>query len=433
VDLPLPAETSTLYVEVGGEGFVNTGGWNGGGGGPFGGGGASDIRTVSCGTTCATGGDTASLNSRLAVASGGGGASDDQDGGTEVGPPPCALCGATASISAGGAAVSQATVTSTCQGRGDMNGEPGSDGSLGLGGAAATFLLTGPEDGGGGGGWYGGGGGAQCYDTGAVATVDAGSGGAGSSYAPTAVAYGLDSHDSTDPAEVIVTAPVPTATSPPTVAGGLTVGDVLSESHAQWSSGKPLTGYTYQWERCNASGADCAAIDGATGQTYKLLPGDLGDTIRVQETAENFYGSSATAATSAATGVVVAEAFTLLGSPTASGSRVRFSLRCRAAILGTCRGSAQLTTLERLRRGKIVALFARPKRHRKRALVGSKRFTLADGKQEKIVVPLNKRGAKLLASFRRIPATLTIALLNTTPPTTIAAHTTIGLKRKRHH
>jgi hypothetical protein len=311
-----------------------------------------------------------------------------------------------------------------------MNGEPGSDGSFGLGGAAATFLLTGPVDGGGGGGWYGGGGGGQCYDTGAVATLNAGSGGAGWSNAPTAVSSDVFFDDSTDPPEVIITAPVPSTTTTPVVKGGLTVGDVLSELHAQWSGGTSVTRYTYQWERCDAAGGGCTAISGATGQTYRLLPGDVGDTIRVLETAANFFGSAATAATSTATGVVVATAFTLLGSPNPSASRVRFSISCRAAVGSSCRGSAKLTTLEQLRGGKVVALLAA---HPRRALVGSKNFKLAAGARKKVIVPLNVRGRTLLRQFHRIPAKLTIALLNTTPPTKTTAHTTIRLESTRHH
>ena len=46
----------TLYVEVGGNGNGNSGGFNGGGSGVFyggGGGGATDLRTVSCAGNCA--------------------------------------------------------------------------------------------------------------------------------------------------------------------------------------------------------------------------------------------------------------------------------------------------------------------------------------------------------------------------------------------
>jgi len=527
-DIPLPAGTSTLYVEVGGMGSAGAGGWNGGGGGPLGGGGATDIRTISCGD-CTTGGSAASLNSRLAAAAGGGGASDDQGGGIESFGPPCALCGSNA-VSSGGTAVPQATVTADCQGDGDTGGEAATDGALGRGAAGASFLILGtPTSGGGGGGWYGGGGGAQCFDTHADATVNAGSGGSGSSDTPTGINTLYSSGYHTDP-EVVITAPVPTpiTTAPPTVAGGLTIGDVLNESHGQWS-GTP-SGYSYQWDRCNASGASCTPIAGATGKTYTLASADLGDTIRVEETGQNFYGSSVTASTSAASGVVgeppmstarptivgtptegevlldthgswtdgpitsysyqwercnagsclalpgavddayvltqgdvgskieVQETVTnaygtsaaatsaatstvqamttattklaLAGRPVASANGVSVALTCNGATGTGCRGSARLTTLERLLKGKIVALLARTKPHRKRATIGSKNFTLAAGARERIVVPLNRRGRKLLARFHRIPATVTITLLSASPHTSIAAHTTIERRKK---
>lgn len=535
-DVSLPAGTSTLYVEVGGNGMGGSGGWNGGGGGPLGGGGATDLRTVSCSTSCATGGSTASLNSRLAVAGGGGGASDDAVGGSSGnhggGPLGCELCGSGANSSdAPGTAAPASTVTSYCHSQGDQNGEIGNDGDLGLGGAGADFLLMGtPESGGGGGGLYGGGGGGQCYGSGATATANAGAGGGGWSAAPSSHDYSVVFDDPTDAAEVIITAPVPTATTTPTVAGGRTIGDVLSDTHAQWSTSEPLTGYSDQWERCDAFGAGCAAINGATAQTYTLVSGDVGDTIRVQETAENFYGASSVASTSATTGVVgrpplpvappgisgtptdgrvlleahgawtdgptaygyrwkrcsggtcaaiigavnqsytltaadvgstievqetaantygasapatsaatstvqPATRFVLVGSPTASATGVSLSVLCRAAVGTVCRGSAQLTTLERRLGGKIVALSASAERHRKRVLVGSKSFTLVAGAQNEISVPLNGLGRKLLARFRQIPATLTIALLNTTTPTEIAARTTIKPKdkKRKHH
>jgi hypothetical protein len=40
--------------------------------------------------------------------------------------------------------------------------------------------------------------------------------------------------------------------------------------------------FTYQWLRCDAGGANCAEIGGATASTYTLQAGDVGDTIRVR-------------------------------------------------------------------------------------------------------------------------------------------------------
>lgn len=121
---------------------------------------------------------------------------------------------------------------------------------------------------------------------------------------------------------------------------------------------------------------------------------------------------------------------TLAGRPTASANGVTVSLECQAATGSTCRGSAHLTTFERIRRGKIVRLLVNSKPGSRVALVGSRTFTLAEGAKTKLVVPLVKLGRKLLARFHGIPATLTISLLNTTPHTRISAHTTIEAKKR---
>lgn len=315
-DVPVPSGQTTLYVEVGGVGNYSpsapstAGGFDGGGGGADGGGGASDVRTVSCVSSCASGGSSASLASRLAVAGGGGGASNvgaGGDAGNADGsgvPTSLIIDGTPANVSSAGHGTASSDVTSYCRAVGDTNGEPGGDGSLGLGGDGYTFLIEGtPDSGGGGGGLYGGGGGAQCFDSpGTTASNNAGAGAGGSSGAPTGSDVSV-STDAIDPAEVIITASVPTVSAAPTLTGGLSVGDALAEAHGSWSSSLPVTGYRYQWERCNSSGGSCTAIGGATGQTYALTSADLGGKIRVQEAATSFYGIGS-ASTSNPSGVV---------------------------------------------------------------------------------------------------------------------------------
>ena len=95
----------------------------------------------------------------------------------------------------------------------------------------------------------------------------------------------------------------PVNTSSPAISGTLRVGQALSVVSG-WS-GTP-TGFAYQWQRCDASGGSCAAIDGATNQSYLLVSADAGGTIRVAVTASNAGGS--TSAVSAATSVVAAPA-----------------------------------------------------------------------------------------------------------------------------
>ena len=81
----------------------------------------------------------------------------------------------------------------------------------------------------------------------------------------------------------------PAASSPPSISGTAADGQTLTESHGVWSN-SPIA-YTYQWEDCDLSGQSCAAISGATGQTYTLTATDVRHTIRVQELASNSGGA----------------------------------------------------------------------------------------------------------------------------------------------
>lgn len=108
----------------------------------------------------------------------------------------------------------------------------------------------------------------------------------------------------------------PLVVQPPTLGGGTAEGQTLQESHGAWS-GSPGS-YTYQWQRCNASGASCAAISGATQAAYTLGAADLGATLRVQEVATNPYGASLPA-TSSPSGVVQSSAPSNTAPPTITG------------------------------------------------------------------------------------------------------------------
>jgi hypothetical protein len=94
---------------------------------------------------------------------------------------------------------------------------------------------------------------------------------------------------------------VPANLAPPTIAGSPVNRQSLIESHGAWAYGP--TRFSYQWLRCDASGALCAPIAGATAQSYALTVADVTATLRVREVAANAYGSSAPAI-SAATRVV---------------------------------------------------------------------------------------------------------------------------------
>lgn len=95
----------------------------------------------------------------------------------------------------------------------------------------------------------------------------------------------------------------PSNTGRPSITGATTDGQTLHEVNGSWTSNP--TSFTYQWQRCDFAGNNCNAIPGATGQTYTLTDTDLGDTIRVQESATNALGTGGPA-TSDATNVIQA-------------------------------------------------------------------------------------------------------------------------------
>ncbi len=87
----------------------------------------------------------------------------------------------------------------------------------------------------------------------------------------------------------------------PTISGTARDGQTLAAHAGRWS-GSPTPSYSYQWRRCNSSGASCSDISGATIVSYVLVGSDDHSTIRVQVTASNSHGSAS--ATSAPTSVV---------------------------------------------------------------------------------------------------------------------------------
>ena len=94
--------------------------------------------------------------------------------------------------------------------------------------------------------------------------------------------------------------PAPVSKTPPAISGTTTEGDTLTATDGAWENGP--TGYEYQWQDCNTSGSACTSITGATSDTHKLTPADVGHTLRAIVTATNEGGS--TPATSAATATI---------------------------------------------------------------------------------------------------------------------------------
>jgi hypothetical protein len=103
------------------------------------------------------------------------------------------------------------------------------------------------------------------------------------------------------PTGVVSSPGAPTNTSPPAISGVAQVGQTLTATTGVWT-GSPIS-FGFQWQRCNASGAACVDVSGATAGTYVLGTADVGSTIRVAVTATNAVGAAT--AVSPPTSVVV--------------------------------------------------------------------------------------------------------------------------------
>jgi hypothetical protein len=111
----------------------------------------------------------------------------------------------------------------------------------------------------------------------------------------------------------------PIALTSPHISGAAQEGQTLTTDNGTWLNGP--TAYSYQWEDCDTSGANCSNISGATHSSYALTGNDVGNTMRVVVSASNSGGIILTPATSSQTGVVAAQpAPTNTAPPVISGT-----------------------------------------------------------------------------------------------------------------
>jgi hypothetical protein len=91
----------------------------------------------------------------------------------------------------------------------------------------------------------------------------------------------------------------PANTSLPTIKGMFAAGKTLTATNGKWASPDMLT-FTRVWQSCDATGANCISIPGATHPTLKLTKAEVANgTVEVTVTATDAEGQS-TSATSAA-------------------------------------------------------------------------------------------------------------------------------------
>lgn len=103
-----------------------------------------------------------------------------------------------------------------------------------------------------------------------------------------------DRMNGTNPAAVAIPpypAGVPLLSTPPTIVGPPQAGGLLAAVPGTWEGGKPLA-FTYQWRSCDAAGANCTPITGATGESYRPASTDVGHSLKVVVTAASGDGAA---------------------------------------------------------------------------------------------------------------------------------------------
>jgi hypothetical protein len=120
-------------------------------------------------------------------------------------------------------------------------------------------------------------------------------------------------------AGVVRAVPGPVASSRPAIGGTLQQGSRLTATAGSWSGSGTIT-YAYQWYRCDATGAHCSSVHGATKGTYTLVVADVGKTIGLTVRATDSTGT--TPAYGSLAGLVAAKtsALTAKSQPTLAGS-----------------------------------------------------------------------------------------------------------------
>ncbi|HEX8101299.1 MAG TPA: hypothetical protein VF533_01670, partial [Solirubrobacteraceae bacterium] len=152
-----------------------------------------------------------------------------------------------------------------------------------------------------------------------------------------------------EPTAAITGAP-PALSVPPAIAvrTDLRSGSELTAQPGLWTGAAPIV-TTFQWLRCDAAGAACATIPGATASTRTLADADVGHALRVRVRAAN--ETSAAVETSEPTGVVEALAPALVGTVTLRLDAARAQPGVRVhATWGTWAGTAPIDVTARWER-----------------------------------------------------------------------------------
>ena len=83
---------------------------------------------------------------------------------------------------------------------------------------------------------------------------------------------------------------LPEAAAAPSLTGIAAVDRTVSAAAGSWRGTRPIA-FSYQWQRCDAAGANCRPITGATSSSYRAAAADYLHTLRIRVSASNRLGA----------------------------------------------------------------------------------------------------------------------------------------------
>jgi len=121
-----------------------------------------------------------------------------------------------------------------------------------------------------------------------------------------------------------------------------------------------------------------------------------------------------------------------VGGLSGANGQATFTIACHGAAGTSCKIHAEMTTVEKFRRGRVIGLTARVRS--KTVTVASLTLVIPAGQTVKVTLKPNGTGRSLLARFHRLPVHLTAVLEGPAGSTAVVAQNlTIKPKRKPHH
>lgn len=186
----------------------------------------------------------------------------------------------------------------------------------------------------------------------------------------------------------------PIAVSAPTISGGFApqTGQLLSMTNGSWQ-GADSDGYSYEWQRCDAAGASCSAIGGATGATYAPVSADVGRKLRAVSIASNSAGSTRSSQSSATGLVTAAGSITLPSNTTLPAISLPSGQTDPAPMVGTSLSVSQGSWTG----SNPITYTYRWKRCEPADPVNSPCFTIAGATSSSFTVPASLYGQRIRA------------------------------------